>query len=143
LGTCPWGAGQRIEWVDCICWTTGLRWYVRREVLLPRLKERRIGMGPPVSLSLSCVEVVDLGLCGDRLLRAAEEAMIPGSTVYVEIVDTIRIDHIQTAGKLIRDKEILGRVEREIEFECKGLDDFLNAAQVWFCEAMEVDRVDH
>lgn len=65
-----------------------------------------------------------------RLLRAAEEAMIPGSTAHVEIVKTIRADHLETAQKLIRDQEILGRVEREIEFECKRLEDFLNAAQV-------------
>jgi hypothetical protein len=64
------------------------------------------------------------------LLRAAEEALIPGSTVHVELVNTIREDHIDSARKLIRDPEILGRVEREIDFECNRLEDFLNAAQV-------------
>lgn len=58
--------------------------------------------------------------------------MIPGSTAHVEIVDAIRMDHLETAQKLICDNEILGRVEREIEFECKRLEDFLNAAQVCF-----------
>ena len=56
--------------------------------------------------------------------------MIPGSTTHVELVNTIREDHIDSARKLIRDREILGRVEREIDFECKRLEDFLNAAQV-------------
>jgi hypothetical protein len=65
-----------------------------------------------------------------RLLQAAEEALIPGSTTHVELVNIIREDHIDSAKKLIRDREILGRVEREIDFECKRLEDFLNAAQV-------------
>ena len=65
-----------------------------------------------------------------RLIRAAEEALIPGSTEHIGIVKTIREDHIDSARKLIRNHEILGRVEREIDFECKRLEDFLNAAQV-------------
>ena len=56
--------------------------------------------------------------------------MIPGSTAHIEIVKAIREDHIGTARSLIRDREVLGRVEREIEFECKRLGDYLNAAQV-------------
>ncbi len=56
--------------------------------------------------------------------------MIPGSTAHINIVNTIKEDHLDAARGLIRDTEILGRVEREIEFECKRLDDFLNAAQV-------------
>jgi len=58
--------------------------------------------------------------------------MIPGSTVHVEIVNAIRLDHLETAQKLIQDQNILGRVEREIEFDCKRLEDFLNAAQVCY-----------
>jgi aspartate kinase len=65
-----------------------------------------------------------------RLLRAAEEALIPGSSAHVEIVKAIKDDHIDAARGLIRGTEILERVEREIEFECKRLEDFLNAAQV-------------
>jgi aspartate kinase len=67
---------------------------------------------------------------GNRLIRAAKEALTPGSNAHGIIVNTIREDHIATARTLIRDREILGRVEREIEFECKRLEDFLNAAQV-------------
>jgi hypothetical protein len=69
-------------------------------------------------------------LVDGRLLRAAEEALIPGSSAHVDIVKTIKEDHLDAARGLIRDQEILGRVEREIDFECKRLDDFLNAAQV-------------
>jgi aspartate kinase len=66
-----------------------------------------------------------------RLLRAAEEALIPGSTAHVQIVQAIREDHSNAAKKLIRDSEILGRVEREIDFECTRLEEYLNAAQVY------------
>ena len=66
----------------------------------------------------------------DRLLRAAEEALIPGSTAHVLIVKTIREDHIVAARGIIRDSEILERVEREIDFECTRLEEYLNAAQV-------------
>ena len=97
----------------------GLHWYVQHEVPIQKQMEQLIG-----------IILRRVGLTGDRLLRAAEEALIPGSTAHVEIVNTIREDHIDSARKLIRDREILGRVEREIDFECKRLEDFLNAAQV-------------
>jgi aspartate kinase len=72
----------------------------------------------------------DLRSAHRRLLRAAEEALVPGSNAHVEIVQAIREDHIGAARALIRDMEILGRVEREIDFECNRLENFLNAAQV-------------
>ena len=96
-----------------------LHWYVRREVLLQKLRAPRIGLSRWRK-----------GLIEFRLLRAAEEALIPGSAAHSDIVNAIRKDHITSARKLIRDTEIVGRVEREIEFECKRLEDFLNAAQV-------------
>jgi len=49
---------------------------------------------------------------------------------HVGIVTAIREDHISSANKLIRDREIFGQVEREIDFECNRLEGFLNAAQV-------------
>ena len=61
--------------------------------------------------------------------------MIPGSTAHIGIVKAIREDHIASAQELIRDREILGRVEREIDFECNRLEDFLNAGQVSFVPA--------
>ena len=87
----------------------GLHWYVQHEVPIQKQMEQLIG-----------IILRRVGLTGDRLLRAAEEALIPGSTAHVEIVNTIREDHIDSARKLIR----------EIDFECKRLEDFLNAAQV-------------
>jgi aspartate kinase len=66
----------------------------------------------------------------NRLLRAAEEALRNGSVEHVGIVEAIRVDHVDAARELIADREIMERVVREIEFECKRLEDFLNAAQV-------------
>jgi hypothetical protein len=67
--------------------------------------------------------------------------LIPGSAAHSEIVNAIRKDHIASARKLIRDTEIVGRVEREIEFECKRLEDFLNAAQVQLLWALVNGRL--
>ena len=78
---------------------------------------------------------------GNRLLRAAQEALIPGSHAHGIIVNTIREDHIATARTLIRDREILGRVEREIEFECKRMEEFLNAAQVHHKRSALMERL--
>jgi aspartate kinase len=54
----------------------------------------------------------------------------PGSGDHIDIVEMIRDDHIIAARELIRDPEIAAKVQEEIEFECKRLEDFLNAAQV-------------
>lgn len=56
--------------------------------------------------------------------------MRPGSTEHAAIVELIREDHVSAARELIQDDEIFVRVEKEIDFECKRLEDFLNAAQV-------------
>lgn len=100
-----------------------LRWYVQLEVLLQKQRAQLTGMYFFPLRILAANQ-------GIRLLRAAEEALIPGSTTHGVIVETIREDHIASAKTLIRDREILGRVERGINFECKRLEDFLNAAQV-------------
>jgi aspartate kinase len=68
----------------------------------------------------------------NRLLKAAEEALRTGSGEHIGIVEAIRVDHVDAARELIADQEIMERVVREIEFECKRLEDFLNAAQVRF-----------
>jgi len=87
--------------------------------------------------------VSSFGMWGNglRLIRAAEEALFPGSTAHVAIVKAIREDHILTAKELIHSDEILTRVTGEIEFECKRLEDFLNAAQVHITWAVADNRL--
>ncbi|KAL1917341.1 uncharacterized protein VTP21DRAFT_4997 [Calcarisporiella thermophila] len=65
-----------------------------------------------------------------RLLRAAEEALKPNSTEYTEIVQDILNDHLEAARSLIRDKQVLSELEKQLEKECCKLKSFLEAAQI-------------
>lgn len=65
-----------------------------------------------------------------RLLRAAEEALKPGSRLYLDIVEAIRESHVDAGAELIESKEILDQLKSDIETECGKLINFLSAAQV-------------
>jgi aspartate kinase len=65
-----------------------------------------------------------------RLLRAAEEALKPGSRLYLDIVEAIRESHVDAGAELIKSKEILDQLKSDIETECGKLINFLSAAQV-------------
>lgn len=65
-----------------------------------------------------------------RLLRAAEEALKPGSRLYLDIVEAIRESHADAGAELIKSKEILDQLKSDIEAECGKLINFLSAAQV-------------
>jgi aspartate kinase len=65
-----------------------------------------------------------------RLIHAAEEALKPGSHLYVGIVDAIREDHIRAAREYVTEAEVLDVLEKEIEAECGRLARLLGAAQV-------------
>lgn len=47
-------------------------------------------------------------------------------------VDQIKEDHLSAARKVIRDEEILGDLEDDLEYDCERLRSFLLAAQVRF-----------
>lgn len=66
----------------------------------------------------------------NRLLRAAEEALIDGSDKHLEIVQEIRQDHLNAARSVIENKEILDALESQLEKECLKLRSFLEAAEV-------------
>lgn len=65
-----------------------------------------------------------------RLLRAAEEALKPGSRLYLDIVEAIRESHVQAGEEFIRSSERLKALTKEVETECGRLTNFLSAAQV-------------
>ncbi|RUS33469.1 hypothetical protein BC938DRAFT_471518 [Jimgerdemannia flammicorona] len=65
-----------------------------------------------------------------RLLRAAEEALKPGSKEYQSIVQDITKDHLAAARLHIANPEILRETEREIETDCWKLRSFLEAAEI-------------
>ncbi|KAI5838777.1 Aspartate/glutamate/uridylate kinase [Morchella snyderi] len=66
----------------------------------------------------------------NRLLRAAEEALKPGSRLYLDIVEAIRESHVDAGAELIKSKEILDQLKNDIETECGKLLNFLSAAQI-------------
>ncbi|KAH8152593.1 uncharacterized protein LAJ45_03434 [Morchella importuna] len=66
----------------------------------------------------------------NRLLRAAEEALKPGSRLYLDIVEAIRESHVDAGAELIESKEILDQLKSDIETECGKLINFLSAAQI-------------
>lgn len=66
----------------------------------------------------------------DRLLRAASDALVPGSRAYIAVVDAICQDHVEEARSHIKDAEILTALISEIENECAKLVALLGAAQI-------------
>ncbi|KAI8082137.1 Aspartate/glutamate/uridylate kinase [Thamnidium elegans] len=66
----------------------------------------------------------------NRLLRAAQEALIDGSNKHLEIVQEIRQDHLNAARAVIKNKEILQSLETQLENECLKLRSFLEAAEI-------------
>jgi aspartate kinase len=64
------------------------------------------------------------------LLRAAKEALTPGSREHLQIVKDLLDDHLKAAREIIRDTIILEPLERQIEYDCIKLKSFLEAAQV-------------
>ncbi|KAK9316524.1 Aspartate/glutamate/uridylate kinase [Lipomyces starkeyi] len=65
-----------------------------------------------------------------RLLKAAEHALKKGSSKHIDIVNTIKDDHITVSRKFVQDADILADLEASISRECDMLANFLSAAQV-------------
>ncbi|KAF2715335.1 aspartate kinase [Pleomassaria siparia CBS 279.74] len=65
----------------------------------------------------------------NRLLRAARAAEKTTSRDYDEIVDAIRLDHIQAAKHTIKNAEILEGFTRDVNAECETLTKILESAQ--------------
>ncbi|GJJ78491.1 aspartate kinase [Entomortierella parvispora] len=65
----------------------------------------------------------------NRLLRAAASALQPGSIEFIETVQAIRQDHLDTAKQHISDSDILKRVQDELNQDCDRLMAFLKAVQ--------------
>ncbi|KAL1932701.1 hypothetical protein VTP01DRAFT_8379 [Rhizomucor pusillus] len=66
----------------------------------------------------------------NRLIRAADEALRPGSTEFVQIIQDLLDDHQKVADELIRDPEIRHDLKKDIERDCEKLRSFLEAAQI-------------
>lgn len=66
----------------------------------------------------------------NRLIRAAGEALVKGSTIYQTLVDEIREDHLKAAREIIRNDTVLKELEIDLINECDILRRFLEAAQI-------------
>ncbi|KAF0377009.1 aspartate kinase [Gigaspora margarita] len=66
----------------------------------------------------------------NKLLKAAVEALTPGSKEYPRIVDEIGQEHINASRDLISNPEILGELEKQLLQDCAKLKCFLEAAHI-------------
>lgn len=64
-----------------------------------------------------------------RLLRAARAAEKAGSRGYDDVVEAIRLDHIQAAKDTIKSPEILAAFTADVNAECETLVKILESAQ--------------
>jgi aspartate kinase len=66
----------------------------------------------------------------NRLIRAANDALKPGSKEYLNIVQDLLDDHLQAAADNIQDQKIRQDLEQDIKADCDKLRSFLEAAQI-------------
>lgn len=64
------------------------------------------------------------------MIRAANDALKPGSKDYLEIVAALLQDHLEVAVEMIHDDEIRQNLEQDIRADCEKLKSFLEAAQI-------------
>lgn len=66
----------------------------------------------------------------NRLIRAANDALKPGSKEYLDIVAALLEDHLAVAVEMIHNDEIRQELEDDIRTDCEKLKSFLEAAQI-------------
>ncbi|KAI7857416.1 Aspartate/glutamate/uridylate kinase [Circinella umbellata] len=66
----------------------------------------------------------------NQLLRAAEEALTPGSNKHLDIVKELLSDHLSAAKALVKNQIILEKLEAQIQKDCMKLRSFLQAAEI-------------
>ncbi|KAI8643429.1 Aspartate/glutamate/uridylate kinase [Parasitella parasitica] len=66
----------------------------------------------------------------NRLIRAANDALKPGSKEYLDIVAALLEDHLAVAMEMIHNDEIRQELEDDIRSDCDKLKSFLEAAQI-------------
>ncbi|KAI9256920.1 Aspartate/glutamate/uridylate kinase [Sporodiniella umbellata] len=66
----------------------------------------------------------------NRLIRAANDALKPGSKEYIGLVQDLLEDHLQAATDMVRNDKIRQELEQDIRSDCDKLQSFLEAAQI-------------
>lgn len=65
----------------------------------------------------------------NRLLRAARAAEKAGNRGYDDIVEAIRVDHIQAAKDTLKNADVLAQFTADVNAECESLVKILESAQ--------------
>ncbi|KAI8334434.1 Aspartate/glutamate/uridylate kinase [Chlamydoabsidia padenii] len=66
----------------------------------------------------------------NRLLKAAEEAIKEDSSLHLDIVKELTLDHMEIAKKHIKNPIILNELSSQLERDCRRLRSFLQAAEI-------------
>ncbi|KAI9314893.1 Aspartate/glutamate/uridylate kinase [Dichotomocladium elegans] len=66
----------------------------------------------------------------NRLIRAAGDALRPGSTAYQTILNELLEDHLEVSDAMIANEEIKLQLKKDITDDCTKLRSFLEAAQI-------------
>lgn len=66
----------------------------------------------------------------NRLIRAANDALKPGSKEYLDIVSDLLNDHLEAAKDMVQNETIRKELELDITNDCQKLKAFLEAAQI-------------
>ncbi|KAI9356504.1 Aspartate/glutamate/uridylate kinase [Zopfochytrium polystomum] len=64
------------------------------------------------------------------LLDAAEDILLPNSTLYLDIVDKIEANHMKAAREAISNETIRQELEKFIASDCQRLRSFMSAAEI-------------
>ena len=102
-----------------------IRWrsYAQLDRLTRSSKVPPVGKAEPVRLRRKYID-----LCS-RLLRAASDVQKSSSDQYKELVEQVRVDHVQAAESRIQSSELLKDVTVAIDEECKKTIRYLEAAR--------------
>ncbi|KAK5107334.1 hypothetical protein LTR62_001389 [Meristemomyces frigidus] len=76
----------------------------------------------------------------NRLLRAARDTQTGTGSKYGDVVEALRLDHIQAGGSAVSDQTILKRYTEDVDKECQKLLRILEAAQ--YLEAVTNQTMD-
>ncbi|KAI9258546.1 Aspartate/glutamate/uridylate kinase [Sporodiniella umbellata] len=66
----------------------------------------------------------------NRLIRAANDALKPGSQEYLTLIQDLLEDHLAAAAAMVHDQTIRLALEQDIQADCDRLKSFLEAAQI-------------
>ncbi|KAK5677414.1 hypothetical protein LTS10_009984 [Elasticomyces elasticus] len=110
---------------------------IAEDIVLAGLKDQRIAVVCSARSTGTKAEGTT-----NRLLRAANAAkdFTAASNKYVDIVEAMRLDHVQAGADCIRDEEILQKYTKDVNAECHGLLRILESAQ--FLKAVTSQTMD-